>query len=270
LEEAKTIPRFVQVDNEFNRGGFQELCDRKGIKVIASLSHQSFTNGRVERMNREIRKKTKAGFVRNNDLVWADHLQDYCENINNQKVARTGISPNQLWSPGYKEPTTPEKEDLQAKHKLFLLNRAKKINNRGNSHEFKIGDYVRINLTALSSKMREKKKSNFGWNQIAVHYSPEIYQIRWVTAFPKNTEKQTEYIVQTVPTDEDEEPHALYKDEGNGKKLTKTPRRFRGADLIHTPDPNVASTLKPNTDKRAMYLNAFPSTSRKRREADLN
>jgi len=129
---------------------------------------------------------------------------------------------------------------------------------------------VRISLTALSSKMREKKKSNFGWNQIAVHYSPEIYQIRWVTAFPKNTEKQTEYIVQTVPTDEDEEPHALYKYDGNGKKLTKTPRRFRGADLIHTPDPNVASTLKPNTDKRAMYLNAFPSTSRKRREADLN
>jgi len=32
-------------------------------------------------MNREIKKKIKAGFVRNNNLEWVSHLQTYCDNV---------------------------------------------------------------------------------------------------------------------------------------------------------------------------------------------
>jgi hypothetical protein len=53
-------------------------------------------------MNREIRKKIKAGFIRNNNLEWFSHLQTYCDNINNQRQSTTGYKPIELWKAGYK------------------------------------------------------------------------------------------------------------------------------------------------------------------------
>ena len=284
LDEAKTIPRFVQVDNEFNRGGFQELCDKSHpkITVIASLSHQSFTNGKVERMNREIRKKIRAGFVRHNNLKWEEHLKDYIDNINSQKQARTGRSPNELWTEGYK--TEDEPNQIQQKQKDYILDKAKKINDRNPVRNLEKGDYVRINLLSISPKLRERRKSNFGWNQTAVHYTPEIYRIREVIKYPKSSTKQTNYILETVPhprykgeeKEEEKEEENKEDEEEDEVKLVRKPngksiRHFRASDLIAVPPPHHSNkpTLNPTSSQRAMYINAFPSENKYKRLSNL-
>ena len=42
----------------------REYCNNNNIQQILSSSHHPSANGKVERKNREIRKKIKAGFIR--------------------------------------------------------------------------------------------------------------------------------------------------------------------------------------------------------------
>jgi hypothetical protein len=54
---------------------FNQFCkDNKIIHRVAQ-SYKPTTNGLTERMNREIRKKIKADFIRNNNLEWVSKLQ---------------------------------------------------------------------------------------------------------------------------------------------------------------------------------------------------
>ena len=52
-------------------------------------------------MNRELRKKIRAGFIKHDNLEWSKYLNDYCDNINSQRSSTTGYTPNQLWTPKY-------------------------------------------------------------------------------------------------------------------------------------------------------------------------
>ncbi len=75
-------------------------------------SYTPNSNGLVERMNKEIWKKIRAGFVKFNSLEWVQHLQQYVNNINNQRQSTTKFRPNDLWKPGYnptKNPKTKQK-----------------------------------------------------------------------------------------------------------------------------------------------------------------
>ena len=261
IEEAGVKPHFIQSDNEFNKGSFKQYCDQNNIKTIFALSHQSFTTGRVERMNKELRKKMKAGFIRHNNLVWYGDdgkvLQSYCDNINNQKAARTGLSPNDLWGSPETE-NTPKQKRIQEAHKNYIVDEAKAINNRYKDN-FKVGDEVRVKLTSILPKVRRTKKSNFGWNVMAVHWSPEIYRIREKLHYPKSSTKQDEYILENIPHDHDEEPEPLFKytkiGKGEIKNLSKTPSKFRASDLILIPADSNETSLDPETWQRSQYIN---------------
>ena len=101
MNEAHTFPHIIQVDNEFSAGSFRTWCNNNNIRLIATSPYTPNSNGKVERMNQEIRRKIKAGLIRNNDYVWAPRLQTYVDNINNQYNSTTKLSPNQLWTQGY-------------------------------------------------------------------------------------------------------------------------------------------------------------------------
>ena len=261
IEEAGVKPHFVQSDNEFNKGSFKQYCDQNNIKTIFALSHQSFTTGRVERMNRELRKKMKAGFIRHNNLVWYGDggkvLQSYCDNINNQKAARTGLSPNDLWGSPETE-NTPKQKRIQEAHKNYIVDEAKAINNRYKDI-LKVGDEVRVKLTSILPKVRRTKKSNFGWNVMAVHWSPEIYRIREKLHYPKSSTKQDEYILENIPYDPEDEPEPLFKytkvGKGEIQNLSKTPSKFRASDLTLVPKDSKDTSLDPETWQRSQYIN---------------
>ena len=89
-----TYPRLLQSDNggEFSNALMSAFCNNNNIQQILSLSHHPSANGKVERKNREIRKKIKAGFIRQNDNEWNESmLRDYTKNINNQVNAKTKL-----------------------------------------------------------------------------------------------------------------------------------------------------------------------------------
>ena len=210
LEEAQTFPHIIQVDNgsqfksEF-RDGVAEINSKnppqQKMKIIQTTSNNPTANGQVERMNREIRKKIRAGFIHfNNANHWEQHLQDYCENINSKRNSTTKFSPNELWHQGYEKPKS-KLVDLDAKiddHKNIhdiresiqtnLYNKAKKQFQKGfgSKHAFKVGDLVRVKLdsflypTFFSSAVRSREKDKFERKKTTIKYSLLVYKIKKV------------------------------------------------------------------------------------------
>jgi transposase InsO family protein len=55
-----------------------DFCNNNNIQQILSSSHHPSTNGKVERNYREIRKKIKTGYIRQNSNTWnVSMLSDY-------------------------------------------------------------------------------------------------------------------------------------------------------------------------------------------------
>lgn len=256
IAEAGIEPRIIQVDNEFNQGGFKIFCTRRykdvgRLRLIAVLSHQSFTNGRVERCNREIRKKTKAGFIRHNNLQWyganGELLQTYIDNINSQKGSRNRRSPNEIW---FSDEETPEdKVETNEAQKKFIDERR---HNTKDHFRYEVGTKVRLNLLQYLPKMRKKRKSNFGWNQVAVHFSPEIFVINSARHYPENSAKQDEYTLKKR------------RDDGQYEVLmAKTrPRIFRGCDLMGVYHNSAPTHLEPPDYKRAQFINRIDNPNK--------
>jgi len=258
IAEAGIEPRIIQVDNEFNQGGFRIFCDRRYhddgfLKIIAVLSHQSFTNGKVERMNREIRKKTKAGFIRHNNLKWfgdnGELLQTYVANINSQKNSKTGRSPDEIWYSGELNEAPEEIQQQQEAQKEYIK---EKEHNKKDAHQYNVGDKVRLNLLQVLPKMRKKRKSNFGWNQVAVHFSPEIYTIATARHYPESSTKQDEYTLKIRNAQGDYEP----------VKALHRPRKFRACDLIGVYHNSEATHLQPPDYTRAQFINRIRNPNR--------
>ena len=60
-----------------------------------------------------LRNRIRAGFAKNYNLEWVKYLQDYIENINNQKPQGALLSPNQLWSQGYTVLSNSDKRKMK-------------------------------------------------------------------------------------------------------------------------------------------------------------
>ena len=65
----------------------------QSIKNVYTNAYTPTANGLVERMNKEFRKKIRAGFLLHNDIPWSKYMDDYAENINNQRSSTTKYTP---------------------------------------------------------------------------------------------------------------------------------------------------------------------------------
>ena len=258
IAEAGVEPKIIQVDNEFNQGGFKIFCDRRyktygNLKVVAVLSHQSFTNGKIERCNREVRKKTKAGFIRHNNLIWygrnGELLQTYVKNINCQKSSRSKLSPDEIWFSGDLNDVTEEMKEVQEKQRKFMNERS---HIKKDHRKFQVGEKVRLNLLQILPKMRRKRKSNFGWNQVAVHFSPEIYTVDSARYYPEESAKQDEYTLKIRNAEGDYEV----------VKALKRPRKFRACDLMGVYHNSNPTHLEPPDFRRAQFINRIENPNR--------
>ena len=100
-EQSATRPRILQVDNGSEFRAMPNYCRDNNIKLVYTTTYTPTSNGLVERLNLELRKRIRAGLVKNNSLEWVTHLPEYVNNINNSKSSTTGFTPNELWSAGY-------------------------------------------------------------------------------------------------------------------------------------------------------------------------
>jgi hypothetical protein len=164
------------------------------IRQILSTSYHPASNGKVERKNRQIRDKLKAGFIRGNANVWnAARLQEITDNINGQINVKSRMRGVDLYAAGYNPPaplppnvqltnqSTPA--DLAIHNRHFLEYRAER-QTHGALPTFRVGDFVRVYLFSLSSEYRRKIKAHDGTNKFVVHWSPVISVV--VRVLPRN------------------------------------------------------------------------------------
>ena len=228
LRESKTIPRVLHHDDgaEFEKD-FQDMIDKINkdqlskkkhqMKTILTKPYSSTSNGLVERANSMIRSRIRQGFVKNDNLEWFNFLQDYVENINNQRPQGALLTPNQLWTAGYSPQSRPEKrvegmqnvpiptdkssvEELRKIQQRKLIEKGQKQLEKGNPPQvFKVGDFVRVALTNTDmfgedtgSKMRKRHKKG-GLDDpkySAIKYSPKIYQVSRIIKSKEMKEQQ--------------------------------------------------------------------------------
>ena len=209
VNEAHTFPHIIQAGGEFAVGAFRDWCNQHHIILIKTTSYTPNSNGKIERMNREVRKKIKAGMIRNNNFIWFANLQAYIQNINIQQSSRNSLTPNQLWTQGY-NPHAPNHElpeqqqlndnmDIQERQdyqEAYINNRARHNVSLGRPEPvFQNGDLVRVKVLFGSNRMRQARESHIGWNKIAVHYTPQVFQVVQEFHHPANFVRRDECIL---------------------------------------------------------------------------
>jgi hypothetical protein len=267
--ENNTYPRIIQADGEFHKNPMVPWCTAHEIEFIKTTAYMPTSNGRTERMNREIRKKTKAGFIRNNNHEWVQYLDAYVQNINNQANSKTRLPPERLWIQGRQNRPPANPNILQRRVRLPRLQdsstqaevmqygeavqvrRARSLLASGAAQRtFRVGDRVRLSLLAIDTNMRKMQKEH-KWNKMAVMYSPEVYII--TAHHPQaglNTRRET-FEVKNIATNE---PF----------KRGRDPRRFFASEMIlQTQSPAdrntfVDTSIAPRTVARALEINKVP------------
>jgi hypothetical protein len=217
-----TKPRTLQTDNgpEFANKTIQTWAKDQNIHLSRSATYQPTSNALIENFNNILRKMIREGFVRNNSLNWVNHLSDYLYNRNHSKHGTTKYQPIELWRQGRekltKANTTPEL--LEASDRI--QDKAKKALNRNKAGDLKVGDQVRILLSAISSATRKIIKEG-RQKLLPVKFTTDIYTIRAIV--PEEEFIKKRYIVQKNGEDVITE-----------KKRASTPRRtqlFFGTEL---------------------------------------
>ena len=197
---AHTFPHILQTDNgaEFTGQPFTAwIAQHPMITQVFSTPYSPQTNGLVERMNQEVRKKIASGMVRNNDFEWVHHLQDYCDNINSQKTSTHKYTPDELWSQGYNPPVAGNIDfnlrandgssaaDIQSVAQAKLVRNAQNMLQRGEQpHVYHVGDIVRIKMSSLYANLRLRKKNGILHKYTIVRYTSERYRVLNAFRFP--------------------------------------------------------------------------------------
>ena len=193
-----TYPRILQTDNgtEFRNATLNAYTTAHNINHIFTTSYSPESNGKVERTNREVRKKIKVGNIRRNNHTWLNHLPAYIDNINSQMNARSKMTAKQLWVPGYNAgPAVPPPlpplahqntpAERRAIQRHYLEDRSVGWQH-GAMPTFQVGDLVRVNLASLSTEYRRSIKEHRSSGN-AVHWSPVISRIAHV--YPVNVNR---------------------------------------------------------------------------------
>jgi transposase InsO family protein len=259
---AGTFPHFLQSDNgaEFRNAIMAAFCAANQIQHIFSTSFHPRSNGKVERKNREVRKKIKAGFIRQNQHNWnATMLRDYVQNINSQPNQKSKMTPKQLWTPGFNPvaagplPAIPALANNNNQAQLNLINRnyqqvrAVRLTH-GALPTFQIGDLVRVSMFLLSAQYRRAYKDHIGTNKIAVNWSPVVSRVLQV--YPVNAVRLREmYSITVGPTTGNPPPV------GQNNPLMKGAIHwlFAGNELTSAGDQ---VSIAPRTIPRSNFMNS--------------
>jgi len=183
-------PRLLQSDqgSEFKNNEMTNFANQNNIKQVFSSSYAPKSNGKVERMNRQIRKKIKALHIKNNNnQITGNQLRVIVKNINSQVNSRTKMRPIDLYESEY-DPNIDDDEDVELSNdntqdELQQLNRQlqnqrkQTLMNSSRIRDYQEGDLVRLNMKYLSEEYRKTYKDKGNINRIAIHFSPVISMI---------------------------------------------------------------------------------------------
>ena len=192
INRSNTTPHIVMTDNGKADFGdsFANLMrtHRPAILWIKTSPYSPTSNGQIERINREIRKKIRIGVATTDSFNWVQHLQSYCDNINDQKSTRTKFKPNELWTQGYNAPannrvqaqeiddrSTPQ--EIQRHVQAETVKSAKKMLDKGHVEDLNVGDIVRIKVEVIDKVLRKRNETKIEKKYNAITYSIANYLV---------------------------------------------------------------------------------------------
>lgn len=167
-------PRMVISDGgtEF-KGEFTEFLQQNNIKKMTTRSYTPQPN--VEKANQVLRQIMRHVFVRNKTLAWLPYLKDMQLAKNSFYDARFKSTPDKIMT-AYENEDDHIINDITDIKKENIKNKYDKFRNA----LFQVGDFVRINLSAIQTQIRKKIKAKDS-KYIVVSFSPQIYRISQVS-----------------------------------------------------------------------------------------
>lgn len=291
--ESRTRPRILQVDNGSEFNTMPNYCRENNIRLVYTTTYTPTSNGLVERLNYELRKRIKAGLVKHNTLEWVNHLPEYLTSINNSKSSTTGFTPNELWSPGYR-PTRRDqlinfnlrpndnssKEDIIKYVEARLYRNAKnQLDRQRAPNQFFVNDKVRLKISALKdllgTEYRKRIKNGKEVKYNAINYTTTIYKVASIIEPTYERGMRMRQNV-NIPFIVRNQQYILRNNNNNQLYGANGGYKFYGSDLLLVPS-NVEvrnnenerplnrypllqpsqPTLNPNNMQRTRYINRF-------------
>lgn len=256
--QNNTYPHIIQADSEFHSLVIRNWANQHNITLIRTTSYSPTSNGLIERMNQEVWKRLRAGFIRTDSLEWVQHLQDYLTNINNQKHGKTKYTPNQIWTQGYNppqnnnivhhlEPPTDNMPINEVRQRIQerLVSNAEKQIQRENQNAFQIGDSVRLAMREIEGDVRHRIKDK-RFKTIAVRYSPEIYTIAG--------------IFNPVMNNFNVNRRSYYLNNPNGQMIMQgiAPKRFYQNQLVKVTNNQIYPSTIPDRQRGNQINRSIP------------
>ena len=241
LAKLNDKPKSLLLDNgtEF-LGEFAVYCKSVNIKIRNTTSYSPQSNGVCERMNREVRKILKAMFVRNNDLVWYNKLDEVSKIKNLTYHSSIKIEPKTVYD--FQANTTEDvKKKIAREASEAIKQKAMRDVAKYKANEYKVDDWVRITMSAVYPSIRQIIKSGNA-KQIVVQYLPLLFQIKSVIYKRKGLLEKNEYTLI-------HEGHTLCSP--LKLRATATAKRLFASDLI----PVDEDTQIEMTCAKALELN---------------
>jgi transposase InsO family protein len=305
MYETHSYPHILQTDNggEF-RGDLSRFIEQydivhpnEKIDHIYTQTHSPTSNGLVERMNGEIRRKMRMGFIQSNSKNWTLLLPKILATINMQVPTRKKYSPEDLYTQGYHPPPnglvnfrhkpkdTSTRVQIENAVKANIIRSAAlqfKNQLKDTKRIFNVGDHVRIKLATLFADVRERKKNQSTNKQNAIHWSLYTRTIRSV--IPGSTIGRGRIPITNIWSIRNPQ-YTLNDDLGQpvrnwfpGQVARRavpalglpahaaipagftTIRLFWGSDLLHVTDPahTTPISIAPISEYQLRFINNFP------------
>jgi hypothetical protein len=194
-------PKCLISDNglEFANEDVKNFCIRYGIKQVFGRTHSPKSNALAEITNKLVREGLRVACLKNANLKWINYLQTVANSINDTKASSTSYPRSQVF--------------LENKHHDSIhannLKEKKEDEKKTNNVELKIGDKVRVSLSAIDTKIRAKQKSGEG-KYIIAHFSTIPFTI---TKIFKSRSKFTRDMYQITDPNGYQYPNKIYYNE---------------------------------------------------------
>jgi len=247
-----TYPQVLQTDNggEFKNEIMKAWTRQHNIHHAFSASYQPTSNALVENFNNLLRRMIREGYIRNNSLNWVNHLPDYLYNRNHSKHSTTKHKPVELWRPGKQTVTEHPTEELQDASDR-IQERARRELEKNKAQDFEVGDYVRILLSAINSKVRSIIKAGKK-KLLPVKYTPNIYTVAEVI---KPRGRDQEFVKKRYKLNDSTGQPKLTELKRNNPNAVRKVQVFFGTDLQKVTDTKPKKLINTSDAEK---LNSIP------------
>jgi hypothetical protein len=254
VAETKTKPKVINSDNGGeNKAETADWMKQNNIKSVKTLSYSPESNGLVELTNRKVRKILREIMIRTNSRNWTRHLQTTANLLNTQRNGTTKQTPNNVWKEGH-ELQGEQDQSIIRLHERRIINAIK----NNDTTEYKIGDFVRVKMGTLYSKVRKLIKSGDKKN-IVVNYSPTVYKITNILGKDKADRRVGNNVIsfeklRYTLSNLDGTPLASELKNNNPNAVRKS-KRFFASDMQLVTDPDKETFWKDFSVEDAIKLN---------------